>query len=107
MNENRRVKDVAEYLEVVSEVEAKWPNSILVFRGVRDKEWLLISSAEFRLKNSLSIQGRVSDQLFLKYNEDLVEKCKMKNYDQREQRQLYALEVTRRSPTPRSRNLSH
>ena len=93
MSKNRRVKDIAEYLKAVSEIKTKWPNSTLVFRGVRDKNWLLVSSAEFRLKGSRSIQDRVSDWLFLKYNEDLVEKCKMKNYNQRERRQLYDLEL--------------
>ena len=93
MSENRRVRKVSGYLKAVSEIKAKWPNSTLVFRGVRDKEWLLLSSAEFRLRKSLSIQDRIPDRLFLKYNENLIEKCKIKNYDQREQRQLYDLEI--------------
>ena len=93
MNEKRRVKDIAEYLKEVSEIKAKWPNSTLVFRGVRDKDWLLISSAEFRLKKSLSSRVRIPDRLFLEYNANLIEKCKLKHYDQRERRQLYDLEI--------------
>ena len=88
MSENRRVKNVAEYRMAVLEIKDKWPNSTLVFRGVKEKKWLLVSSAEFRLKESLSSQGRIPDPLFLKYNENLIEKCKLKNYDQRERRQL-------------------
>ena len=56
-------------------------------------EWLLESSAEFRLKKSLSIQGRIPDRLFLEYHEDLLKKCKLKNYDQRGGKQLDDLEL--------------
>ena len=93
MSENRRVKDVAEYLKEVSEIKAKWPNSTLVFRGQEDVEWSLASSAERRLKASLSSQNRIPDQLFIEYHEDLLKKCKLKNYDQREQKQLDDLEL--------------
>ena len=93
MNGNRQVKDVAEYLKEVSEIKAKWPNSTLVFRGQEDVEWSLASSAERRLKKSLSIQGRIPDRLFLEYHEDLLKKCKLKNYDQRGGKQLDDLEL--------------
>ena len=93
MNENRQVKDVAEYLKEVSEIKAKWPNSTLVFRGQEDVEWSLASSAERRLKKSLSIQGRIPDRLFLEYHEDLLTKCKLKNYDKRAGKQLEDLEL--------------
>ena len=93
MSENRRVKDVAGYLKEVSEIKAKWPNSTLVFRGQEDVEWSLASSAERRLKASLSSQNRIPDQLFIEYHEDLLKKCKLKNYDQREQKQLDDLEL--------------
>ena len=56
MNENRRVKDVVEYLKEVSEIKAKWPNSTLVFRGQENEAWPLESSAERRLKASLPSQ---------------------------------------------------
>ena len=88
MSENRRVKDVAEYLKEVSETKAKWPNSTLVFRGHENESWRLESSAERRLKASLPSQNRIPDQLFIEYHEDLLKKCKLKNYDQREQKQL-------------------
>ena len=93
MNENRRVKDVVEYLKEVSEVKAKWPNSTLAFRGQENEEWLLESSAERRLKASLPSQEEITDPLFLEYNEDLIKKCRLKNYDNREQKQLYDLEL--------------
>lgn len=92
MNENRRIKDVAEYLKEVSETKAKWPNSTLVFRGQENEEWLLDSSAERRLKASLPSQEGITEP-FLEYNEALLEKCRLKNYDKREQKQLYDLEL--------------
>ena len=93
MNGNRQVKDVAGYLKEVSEIKAKWPNSTLVFRGQENEEWLLESSAERRLKASLPSQNRIPDQLFIEYHEDLLKKCKLKNYDQRERKQLDDLEL--------------
>ena len=93
MNGNRQVKDVAEYLKEVSEIKAKWPNSTLVFRGQENEEWLLESSAERRLKASLPSQNRIPDQLFIEYHEDLLKKCKLKNYDQRGGKQLDDLEL--------------
>lgn len=93
MSENRRVKDVAGYLKEVSEVKAKWPNSTLVFRGQENEAWPLDSSAERRLKASLPSQNRIPDQFFIEYHEDLLKKCKLKNYDQREQKQLDDLEL--------------
>ena len=51
------------------------------------------SSAERRLKASLPSQEEITDPLFLEYNEDLIKKCRLKNYDKREQKQLYDLEL--------------
>ena len=93
MNENRRVKDVAGYLKEVLKIKDEWPNSTLVFRGQENEEWLLESSAERRLKASLPSQNRIPDQLFIEYHEDLLKKCKLKNYDQRERKQLDDLEL--------------
>ena len=93
MSENRRVKDVAEYLKAVSEIKADWPNSTLVFRGHENEAWPLESSAERRLKKSLPSQNRISDRSFIEYHEDLLKKCKLKNYDQRERKQLDDLEL--------------
>ena len=92
MNESRQVEDVAEYLKEVSEIKAEWSNSTLVFRGQEDEKWLLKSSAERRLETSLSSR-RITDRLFIEYHEDLLKKCKLKNYDQREQKQLDDLEL--------------
>ena len=93
MSENRRVKDVAEYLKKVSKVKAKWPSSTLVFRGQENEAWPLASSAARRLKASLPSQERIPDQFFIEYHEDLLKKCKLRNYDQREQKQLDDLEL--------------
>ena len=96
MNKNRRVKNVTEYLEEVSKIKAKWPNSTLVFRGQENEEWRLDSSAERRLKESLPSQEEekeITGPLFLEYNENLIKKCRLKNYDQREQKQLDDLEL--------------
>ena len=53
----------------------------------------MASSAERRLKKSLPSQNRIPDQFFIEYHEDLLKKCKLKNYDQREQKQLDDLEL--------------
>lgn len=92
MNENRRVKDVVEYLQEVSKIKAEWPNSTLVFRGQENEEWLLESSAERRLEKSFS-SHRITERSFIEYHEDLLNKCKLNNYDQREQKQLDDLEL--------------
>ena len=89
----RQVKDVVEYLQEVSKIKAEWPNSTLVFRGQENEKWPLASSAERRLKASLPSQNRIPDRLFIEYHEDLLKKCKLKNYDQREQKQLDDLEL--------------
>ena len=91
--QQRRVKNVAEYLEQVSRIKEQWPNSVLAFRGQEDKSWRLESSAERRLKNSIKSQERVPDQLFIEYHKDLLEKCKLKNYDKREGKPLAELEL--------------
>ena len=93
MNENRQVKDIAGYLKEVSEIKAKWPNSTLVFRGQKKENWPLASSVERRLKENLPSQEGITDQLFIEYHEGLLKKCKLKNYDQREQKQLDDLEL--------------
>ena len=51
------------------------------------------SSAERRLKNSIKSQERVPDQLFIEYHKDLLEKCKLKNYDKRKGKPLAELEL--------------
>ena len=50
------------------------------------------SSAERRLKASLPSQEGITEP-FLEYNENLLKKCRLKNYDKREQKQLYDLEL--------------
>ena len=92
MNENRRVKDVVGYLKEVLKIKDEWPNSTLVFRGQENEEWPLKSSAERRLETSLPSQEGITEP-FLEYNENLLKKCKLKNYDQREQKQLDDLEL--------------
>ena len=93
MNENRQVKDVVGYLQEVSNIKAEWPNSTLVFRGQENEKWSLASSAERRIEASLSSQSRIPDRLFIEYHEDLLKKCRLKNYDKRVQKQLDDLEI--------------
>lgn len=93
MSKSRRIKDVVGYLKEVSEIKTDWPNSTLVFRGQENEAWPLESSAERRLKKSLPSQNKIPDRLFIEYHGDLLKKCKLKNYDKREQKQLYDLEL--------------
>ena len=93
MNENRQVKGVVEYLEAISKINDEWPNSILVFRGQENEEWLLASSAERRLKAGGPSRSKIPDRLFLEYHEEMLKKCKLKNYDQRGGKQLDDLEL--------------
>ena len=90
--QERRVKNVAEYLEQVSRIKEQWPNSVLAFRGQENEGWRLESSAERRLKNSIN-QDRVADWSFIEYHKNLLEKCKLKNYDKREGKPLDELEL--------------
>lgn len=55
--------------------------------------WPLSSSAERRLKAALPNHDRVTKQLFLEYHEDLLKRCKLKNYHQRDRRPLDDLEL--------------
>ena len=91
--QRRQVKNVAEYLEQVSRIKEQWRNSVLAFRGQEDEDWGLESSAERRLKNSIGSQARVPNQSFIEYHKDLLEKCKLKNYDKREGKPLAELEL--------------
>ena len=52
----------------------------------------MASSAERRLKASLPSQEGITEP-FLEYNENLLKKCRLKNYDKREQKQLDDLEL--------------
>ena len=90
--QERKVKNIAEYLKQVSRIKEQWRNSVLAFRGQEDEGWGLESSAERRLKNSIS-QGRVIDQSLIEYHKNRLEKCKLKNYDKREGKPLNELEL--------------
>ena len=89
--QERRVRNVAEYLEQVSRINEQWPNSVLAFRGQEDEDWGLESSAERRL-DTIN-QDRIADSSFIEYHKTLLEKCKLKNYDKREGKPLAELEL--------------
>ncbi len=90
--QERRVKNVAEYLEQVSRIKKEqWRNSVLAFRGQEDERWGLRSSAERRL-DPIN-QDRIADSSFIEYHKTLLEKCKLKNYDKREGKPLAELEL--------------
>ena len=89
--QQRRVKNVAEYLEQVSRIKEQWCYSVLAFRGQEDEDWGLESSAERRL-DTIN-QDRIADSSFIEYHKTLLEKCKLKNYDKREGKPLAELEL--------------
>ena len=86
--QERRVNSVSEYRQAILSIGGTWANSVLAFRGHRDSNWPLQSSAERRLSGR-----RLTDSLFIEYHEDLLEKCTLKNYDKREGTQLHDLEM--------------
>ena len=93
MSEERKIKNVAEYLKEVSKIKEGWSSPVLAFRGQEDAEWPLASSAERRLGASTTGQDKVPDLLFVEYHEDLLGRCKLKNYDKRENSQLDELDL--------------
>ena len=50
MSEERKIKNIAEYLEKVLEIKEGWSGPVLAFRGQENAEWPLASSAERRLR---------------------------------------------------------
>ena len=83
--EPREATTIAEYLEHVKEIKDQWTDPALAFRGQKNKCWSLASTAERRLKNN---PGR-----FIEYHQDLIKKCKLKNYDKRGGEPLKDLEI--------------
>ena len=93
MSEERKIKTIAEYLKEVSKIKDQWPNSVLAFRGQENEEWPLASSAERRLHASSADQDKVTTGLFIEYHHNLLTRCKLKNYHQREGKPLDELEL--------------
>ena len=93
MSEERKIKNITEYLEKVSEIKEGWSNPVLAFRGQENAEWPLASSAERRLQASSADQDGVTTRLFIEYHENLLTRCKLKNYDKQDGKQLYELEL--------------
>ena len=92
--EERRTKNVAEYRQELLAIAERWRSPVLAFRGQEDRDWLLESSAERRLKKGLKGLVRVPDSLFIEYHRDnLLQKGKLRNYDKREGKQLDDLEL--------------
>ena len=93
-DEERRIKNVAEYRQELLAIAELWRSPVLAFRGQRDRCWLLESSAERRLKKSLKGQDRIHDRLFIEYHRDnLLQTGKLRNYDKLEGNQLADLEL--------------
>ena len=95
-NGPRQATTIAEYLEHVKKIKEQWSYPILVFRGQKkfcSEDWLLESAAERRLKKNANSEGRVADDRFIEYHRDLINKCKLKNYDKREGKQLHELDI--------------
>ena len=93
MSEERKIRNIAEYLNEVSKIKEGWSSPVLAFRGQENAEWPLASSAERRLRADTTGQDKVPDQLFVEYHEDLLGRCKLKNYDKRENNQLDELDL--------------
>ena len=90
-DEERRIKNVAEYSQELLAIAKLWSSPVLAFRGQEDKRWLLESSAERRLNKG---RGRIPDNLFIEYHMyNLVQKGKLRNYDKLEGKQLADLEL--------------
>ena len=93
MSEERKIRNIAEYLKEILEIKDQWRNSILAFRGQENNEWPLASSAERRLHASSADQDGVTTRLFIEYHQSLLTRCKLKNYHQREGKPLEELEL--------------
>ena len=92
-NEPRRATTIVEYLEHVEAIKKQWSYPVLAFRGQKDKDWLLESAAERRLKKNAKSEGKVAEDKFIEYHQDLINKCELKNYDKREGEPLNELEI--------------
>ena len=92
MSEPIIICTIAEYLNEVSRIQNQTPNGVFVFRGQKSCNWRLESSAERRLKNNQN-QKLIDDKQFIEYHKDLLKKCKLKNFDKREGKQLDELEL--------------
>lgn len=87
------IKTLDEYINRVFDIRGQWYNCVLAFRGQRDCNWDLESSAQRRLKASLSREQEISDGLFINYHEDLINRCKLSNFDRRDGERLNDLEL--------------
>ena len=91
--EERRINSVAEYHQAVLAIAGRWRSPVLAFRGQADRDWLLESSAERRLKKGLKGLGSVANSPFIEYHRDnLLQKGKLRNYHKRDGKQLNDLE---------------
>lgn len=89
----RYVTSVAGFMSEIEEIKSRWPQRSLAFRGQQDSTWNLESSAERRLKSANANSSGVSDDLFIKYHEDLINKCRLNNFDRRNNPPLHDLEL--------------
>ena len=89
----RRATTIVEYLEHVEEIKEQWSYPVLVFRGQKNEEWPLDSAAERRVKKNANSEVDIDNKTFIEYHQDLIKKCKLKNYDKREGKQLEELEI--------------
>ena len=96
MSEEQKIDSIEKYLKKISKVQSQWSTPVLAFRGQGDEKWPLASSAERRLKASSGTQdkvSKVSKGIFLEYHQNLLTRCKLKNYDQRGGKPLNELEL--------------
>ena len=92
--EERRIESVEGYRRELLAIAERWRSPVLAFRGQKDRDWILESSAERRLKKGFKGLIRVPDNLFIEYHRDnLIQKGKLRNYDKREGKYLNDLEL--------------
>ena len=92
--EHRRIENVEEYRRELLAIAERWRSPVLAFQGQKDRDWMLESSAERRLKKGFKSLFQVPDSLFIEYHRDnLLQKGKLRNYDKREGKQLNDLEL--------------
>ncbi|MCY4580912.1 MAG: tetratricopeptide repeat protein [Chloroflexi bacterium] len=95
---SRSVSSISEYLECVTSIRSQlsggeFGSGQLAYRGQEDHSWELVSSAERRLKKGRFGVNDVPNEAFVKYHEDLLNKCRLSKFDQFDVEQLKDLEL--------------
>lgn len=95
---SRLVSSISEYLECIASIRGElsggqFGSGQLAYRGQEDYSWDLVSSAERRIKKGRSDTNDVPNETFVKYHEDLLNKCRLSKFDRFDVEQLKDLEL--------------